>query len=66
MQLMGHDSSQGENDIGLHDLKLQIANILEQFLRGTIKVEGLLQNLDSIGVKIDCGSEELEELRTSG
>eukprot|EP00884_Botryococcus_braunii_P018443 jgi/Botrbrau1/5282/Bobra.0391s0003.1 len=65
-QLMGHDSSQGENHIGLHDLKLQVANILEQFLRGTIKVEGLLQNLDSIGVKIDCGSEELEELRTSG
>lgn len=66
MQLLEHESSHGESDVELDALKQQVAAILEQFLRGAIKVEGLLQSLDSFGVKVDCGSKELEEFRTSG
>jgi hypothetical protein len=57
---------QRASNIDIADLKQQVAGIFEQYLQGTIKIDGLLQNLDFIGVKIDCTREQLERIRATG
>lgn len=58
------EQCEGPSGIDLADLKQQVANVLEQYLNGTMKVDDLVRDLKSVGVAVDCTSADLEGLRS--